>query len=379
MKPAAPIALTVNRVSGSSGAITVNYASSNGSATSGSDFTAQAGTLSWNAGDASARTINVPILNDTLVESTESFGMTLSAPTGGATLTTPSSATISITDNDSAPPPAGSLQFSAAAYQVAESGGSIVIAVRRVSGTGGAVSVSYSTANGSATAGSDYTAASGVLSWPAGDATDKSFSIPVATDALLESAETVNLTLTNPTGGASLGTPATSVLTITDSTASPGTFTDAFERPNGAALGNGWVERDPNAFSISAGRALKNSSSGVGGDALVYRPATENSTDVEAIAEMRLTTTSVGYPQVFTRLQTAGLGTTGPVVRYVLYVNGSTTSVVLARQVSSGLTTLATFNLSPQLNTTDIYRLATAHDRIESGGRRRFRRAQRFG
>ena len=354
---AGSVVLTVNRVSGSDGPITVNYASSNGSATSGSDFTAQSGTLSWNAGDASARTISVPILNDTLVENAESFAVTLSAPTGGATLTAPSSATISITDNDSTPPPPGSLQFSAATYQVAESGGSMVIAVRRINGTGGAISVSYATANGSATAGADYTAASGVLSWPAGDASDKSFSIPVATDALLESNETVNLALTNPTGGASLGTPATSVLTITDSTPNPGTFTDAFDRPNGAALGNGWVERDPNAFSLSAGRALKNSSSGVGGDALVYRPATENATDVEITAELRLTAANPGYAQVFARLQTSGLGTTGPVVRYVLYLNGSNGSAVLARQVSSGLTTLATFSLSPQLNTTDTFRL----------------------
>jgi hypothetical protein len=60
---------------------------------------------------------------------------------------------------------------------------------------------------------------------------------------------------------------------------------------------------------------------------------------------------------VFARLQTAGLGTTGPGVRYVLYINGSTASAVVARQLASGLTTLASFSLSPPLNTTDVFRL----------------------
>lgn len=355
---AGSVALTVNRVSGSDGAVAVNFATSNGTATSGSDFTAQVGTLNWDAGDASARTISVPVLDDAQVESTEAFTVTLSAPTGGATLTTPSSATVSITDNDVAPPPPGAVQYSAATYQVAENAGTILVSVRRVNGTGGAISVVYATGDGTATAGADYTAAGGVLSWPNGDATDKTFSIAVATDGLVEGNETANLTLSSPTGGATLGSPATSVLTITDSTPNPGgVFTDVFERPNGAAIGNNWVERDPNAFSLSAGRAVKNSSSGVGGDALVYRPAAENSTEVEIAAELRLTTGSVGYPQIFTRLQTAGLGTTGPVVRYVLYVNGSTASAVLARQTSGGLTTLATFSLSPTLNTTDLFRL----------------------
>ena len=354
---AGSVVLTVERVLGSDGAIAVNYASNNGSATSAGDYTPQIGSLSWNAGDATARTITVPILDDMLIEGTESFGVTLTAPTGGAALVAPSSATVSIADDDVAPPAPGLVQFNAAAYQVAESGGSIVVAVRRVNGTGGAISVSYATANGSATTGADYTASSGLLSWPAGDASDKTFSISIATDAVVEGNETVNLTLANPTGGASLGAPAASVLTITDSTPNPGVFGDAFERPNGAALGNGWVERDATAFSLSAGRAAKNSSSGVGGDALVYRPAAENSTDVEIAAELRLIATSVGYPQVFARLQTAGLGTTGPVVRYVLYVNGSTASAVLARELSGGLTTLATINLSPRLNTTEVFRL----------------------
>ncbi len=54
-------------------------------------------------------------------------------------------------------------------------------------------------------AGSDYAAASGTLSWADGDTSDKTFSIPITDDSVYEGNETVNLTLSSPTGGATLG------------------------------------------------------------------------------------------------------------------------------------------------------------------------------
>jgi len=353
---AGTVTLTVNRVSGSDGSIDVNYATSNGTATSGSDYSARSGSLSWGSGDATVRSIVVPILDDTQVESTQSFTVTLSSPTGGASVGSPGTATVSIADNDTATPPPGTLQFSSATYQVAESGGSIQITVRRLNGSGGAVSVSYATSNGTASAGADYTGTSGTLSWPDGDTSDKTFSVSIATDGLSENSETVNLALTAPGGGATLGSPASSVLTITDSTpGGGGGFSDDFGRANGAAIGNGWVERDASAFSLSAGRVVKNATPGSSGDVLVYRPASENLGDSEASIEMGLNSSSVGYPQVFTRLQTGNIGST--IVRYVLYVDGVTSRAVLARQNGASLTTLGTLSLSPGLNTTDTFRL----------------------
>ena len=64
--------LTVERVSGTDGAVTVNYATANGTATAGADYTATSGTLSFADGQAS-RTISVPVLEDTLVEGSETF------------------------------------------------------------------------------------------------------------------------------------------------------------------------------------------------------------------------------------------------------------------------------------------------------------------
>jgi Zn-dependent metalloprotease len=110
----------------------------------------------------------------------------------------------------------GTLQFSSAAYSVGENGGTADITVTRASGNLGAVSIAYTTSDGTASDGTDYTLSSGTLTWNNGDATDKTISVPITDDTDEESNETVNLTLSNPQGGATLGTPGAAVLTITD-------------------------------------------------------------------------------------------------------------------------------------------------------------------
>jgi hypothetical protein len=348
----------VNRVGGADGAVSVNFATGTGSALADADFTTDSGTLFWPAGDASARVINIPILQDAIAEGAENFTVTLAAPDGAAVLGVPSTTTVSIADDDAAPTP-GSVRFSSASYTVAEGAGTVTLTVNRVSGTAGTIAVNYSTSNGSAASGSDFSARTGTLSWGAGDSSSRTIVVPILADAAVEGTESFSVSLSTPTGGAVLTTPSSAAVSITDDDSPPlsGAFSDGFERPSGAALGNGWVERDPDAFSLSSGQALKNSSSGVGGDALVYRPAIENATDVEVAAQLRLTAAGVGYPQVFSRLQTAGLGTTGPVVRYVLYIDASAGSAVLARELAGGLTTLTNIGLSPRLTTTEAFRL----------------------
>jgi hypothetical protein len=79
--------------------------------------------------------------------------------------------------------------------------------------------VDFTTSDGTATVGSDYTSVTQTLTFADGDATDKTVTIPILDDALIEGDETVNLMLSNPTGGASLGTPSSAVLTIVDNEA----------------------------------------------------------------------------------------------------------------------------------------------------------------
>src|SRR5687768_10960581 len=115
----------------------------------------------------------------------------------------------------------GRLGFGAISAAGAENAGTINVRVQRTLGRSGSVSVQYTTGAGSATEGADYTAASGTLSWPAGDIADKVIAIPVTNDTSVENAETLTLTLSGLTGGAALDGSSTLAVTITDNDTNP--------------------------------------------------------------------------------------------------------------------------------------------------------------
>ena len=116
----------------------------------------------------------------------------------------------------------GELRFSLASYSVSEGTSAATITVQRLNGDDGAVSVQYATSNGTAQAGSDYTAKSGTLSWADSDNASKTFTVAITNDTAVEGNETINLTLSNPTGGATLASPSSATLTITDNDGNPG-------------------------------------------------------------------------------------------------------------------------------------------------------------
>ena len=97
------VTLTLTLSSPAAGGETVGWATSNGTATAGSDYTSASGTVTFAAGATSA-TITLTVLGDTTVEGDETFGVTLSNPSSGLTLGT-SSATVTITNDDVTPPP----------------------------------------------------------------------------------------------------------------------------------------------------------------------------------------------------------------------------------------------------------------------------------
>ncbi len=108
------------------------------------------------------------------------------------------------------------LAWSAATYLVNEQGGTAALTVTRTGSSLGTVSVSYATAPGTATAPADYTTTAGTVTWLDGDSTPKTISIPLAADAVVERTETFSVTLSAPTGGAVVVTPATTSVTVTD-------------------------------------------------------------------------------------------------------------------------------------------------------------------
>ena len=98
---AGTVDLDVRRVTGSAGAVSVDYATVPVTATADADYTTTAGTLDFADGETS-RTLSVPILDDSETEGDESFSVELSNPTGGATLGAPAAATVTIGDDDGA-------------------------------------------------------------------------------------------------------------------------------------------------------------------------------------------------------------------------------------------------------------------------------------
>jgi hypothetical protein len=105
-------------------------------------------------------------------------------------------------------------QFSASSYSVSEGEGTAEVQVIRTGGDESTAAVGFATGDGTAHAGSDYTATSGTIIFGVGERT-KTVTIPVLDDNAVEGGETINLTLTNPVGGR-LGSITNSVLTILD-------------------------------------------------------------------------------------------------------------------------------------------------------------------
>jgi len=218
------VLVTVTRSGGATGRVSVDYTTHSGTATSGSDFTARSGALIWNDGDDAPKFITIPLIDDTAVEGPETFSVSLLNVTGGAAIGSPSIATVTIADNDSvAPPqPAGTLQLSASSYSTTEGQGPITITVTRTGGSAGQVGVTLNTGPSSAVAGQDYTAVTLTFVWENGDTSPKTVLIPILDDSTVEGPETFFVNLNNPTGGATLGAPATATVTINDNDVASG-------------------------------------------------------------------------------------------------------------------------------------------------------------
>jgi hypothetical protein len=202
------VTLSVNR-SGGSGAAMLSYTTADGSAVSGSDYTATHGTLAWGAGDTSAKTISVPILNTSAnpYSGSRNFAVQLYNAIGGAVMGS-STATVTIAGTASSSSVAGSLSLAATSYSAKQAGGTVTVTVARSGGGNAATSVHYATANGSAVAGTDYTAAGGTLNWAAGDTSSKSFTVAIANTSSTpySGSKSFGIALSSPANGATLGT-----------------------------------------------------------------------------------------------------------------------------------------------------------------------------
>lgn len=194
--------------------VTVNFATSNGSAIAGSDHVATNGMLAFAPGETT-RSIVVAVIGDAVAETNESFSVLLSNPVN-ATIT--DGAGIGAILDDDTPP-----RLAIGPGRVMEGDTGITNAAFRVrlekiySGT---VSVSYHTTNGTATAGSDYAAANGTVIFAPGE-TWKWIAVPVFGDTTVELNETFGVIMSNPLNCALVNTNGPGLIGD-DDTAAPG-------------------------------------------------------------------------------------------------------------------------------------------------------------
>lgn len=189
------LVFTVTKTGATSSSYSVNYATANGSAASESDYTAASGTLTFAASESS-KTVSVSTVNDTTVESSETVQLNLSGASGGATISDPQGIG-TITDDDTAAP----------SFAISDSSGvegsTLTFTITKTGSTSASFSVSYGTADGSATAGADYTAASGTVTFAASEMS-KTVSIATIDDAEFEDLEDFLINLSGASGGATI-------------------------------------------------------------------------------------------------------------------------------------------------------------------------------
>jgi hypothetical protein len=188
------VTFTVSATGGA--AFTVGFATANGTAMAGVDYVATSGTLSFAVGEIS-KTISVTINGDATFEPDETFFLNLANASNGVTITD-GQGFATIGNDDPVPV---SETISVGDVTVTEGNAGTTTATFTVTRTGTqSLSVNFATANGTATAGSDYVATSGTLTFAAGE-TQKTISVLVNGDTIVEGSETFFVNLMNQTSG----------------------------------------------------------------------------------------------------------------------------------------------------------------------------------
>jgi VCBS repeat-containing protein len=201
--------VTVVRSGGSDGDVSTTVVLSDSTATAPSDYNATPITVSFTNGQT-VQNIFIPLVDDFALEADETLNLALTNPIGGATIGTQGTSAVTIVDND-AP---GVLEFSSAQYSLLENGATgAIVTITRTGGVGGNIGATITLSDGTAIAPGDYNATPITVNFAAGE-TVQTVVIPIVNDTIIESNEVLNLALTNPTGGATVGTQSNTVVTI---------------------------------------------------------------------------------------------------------------------------------------------------------------------
>ena len=202
---------TVTRSGNTSDASTVDFATADGTGLSTTDYNATSGTLNFAAGETT-QTITVQVRGDTQVETDNTFFVNLSNATG-ATIAD-GQGVGDILNDDFAPPPPPKVSIvinNESAFEGNSGLRPITFKVTLDKASSKTVTVHYATSNGTAKAGSDYNAASGTVTFAAGQ-TSRSVTVYIRGDTVKEANETFFVNLTSPVNAVLGNTKGTGII-----------------------------------------------------------------------------------------------------------------------------------------------------------------------
>jgi len=211
----ASLSFTVTLSAPSTRTVTVAYATANGTAAAGTDYVAASGTLTFAPGET-RKTVSVSIIPDLAVENNETILLRLSSPTNATVPQPQAVGTILNDDTGPLPPPTPSLAIADASVIEGDSGTvNAIFTVKLSAASSSTVTVAYATQAGTATAGTDFTTASGTLTFAPGQ-TSKTITVAVKGDLLDETDETFQILLSNASGAAIADASATGTIRDND-------------------------------------------------------------------------------------------------------------------------------------------------------------------
>jgi hypothetical protein len=204
---AGSVSFTISLSQTSSTAVTGYYSTSNGTALSGSDYTAKSSTFFTIPAGSTSSIVPVIIIDDAVSESTETFSFNVTSVSNASN--TSASGNCTITDNDATLP---TLSVSSPNVNENASPATFTISLNQTPTT--AVTGYYATSNGTAIAGSDYIAVNSTFFTIPSGTTNLSVPVAISNDAISESAETFTLNISNVSNATVSN--ATGTCTITD-------------------------------------------------------------------------------------------------------------------------------------------------------------------
>jgi hypothetical protein len=234
--------VTISAVSGRE--VAVDYATSDETATAGSDYENSTGTIQFAAGQTTKQ-IDVTVDADVVAEADETFTVELSQPLNA---NIPAATALgTITDDDEGP----KLAVDDPTVIEGNSGTTLTFAVSMDPASGSPVTVDYATVDGSATGGSDYAADSGTLTFPAGEVS-RTVTVDVTGDTTFEPGETLTLNLSNPVGGLSKIIDAQGIGTITNDDKAPTSLTLKLVKGKTTIQAKGLIEMAASGMKVKA-------------------------------------------------------------------------------------------------------------------------------